>query len=151
MKSTHHTLLLLLTLAMLSGLSAPVSAHAESVQVEVILVQAANGEGGVDAALRPYAGTLQRLFRFKSYTQAGRQVLRLAVPGEGSVGLANGQRLQMKALSGSAEQGLTAEMEWTRGGSRLVHTRLQLRPGNPAVMGGPSGQEGTWLLILRLR
>lgn len=127
----------------------PLQAAGDSARVSVILVEAGNGEGGIDGALRPYAGTLQRLFRFNSYQQLSKGTLRLDVPGTGSVGLAGGQRLTLKA--GEAGRGLMAELTWERGGKRLLHTRIQLRPGSPAVLGGPStGKGGNYLLILTL-
>lgn len=151
MKTPIRTRMPLFLLAALCGLlAAPATALADSARVQVILVEASNGEGGVDSALRPYAGTLQRLFKFKSYDQLSRDNLRLDVPGEGSVGLAGGQRLTLKA-GDSGDRGLMAELTWARGSKKLLHTRIQLRPGNPAVLGGPStGKGGTYLLILVL-
>lgn len=142
----------IISLCLLAGvcglLAAPATASAESARVQVILVEASNAEGGVDSALRPYAGTLQRLFKFKSYDQVSRNNLRLDVPGEGSVGLAGGQKLTLKAAEGGKST-LMAELTWARGSKKLLHTRIQLRPGNPAVLGGPStGRGGTYLLIL---
>lgn len=146
------TKLHLIAVALLSLLSAAptVDAAGDNAQVEVILVQAGNGEGGVDAALRPYAANLQRLFRFKSYRQSSKQVLRLAVPGEGSVGLAGGQSLSIRS-GGPSGKGLKAEIDWKRGSQSLLHTRINLRPGSPAVLGGPKSRDGTWLLILQLK
>ena len=150
----NHQLRKLLTLIVLLGLSGFLSTSlyaAESARVEVILVEASNSEGGVDSSLKQYSGTLQRLFRFKSYKQVSKGNLKLSVPGEGSVGLAGGQRLSLKADEGSS-RGLMAELSWTRGNKRLLHTKIQLRPGNPAVMGGPStGKGGNYLLILTMK
>jgi hypothetical protein len=123
---------------------------ADTARIEVILVKAGNGEGGVDAALRPYAPTLQRLFRFQQYELVSRKPLRLDVPGEGAVSLSGGQALTVSAASG-AGSGIKADLDWTRGSKRLLHTRIQLRTGSPAVLGGPRSDDGTWLLILELK
>lgn len=139
---------MLLFTAVCGLLAAPATTDAASERVQVILVEASNAEGGVDSSLRAYSGTLQRLFKFKSYKQLSRNSLRLDVPGEGSVGLAGGQKLTLKASDGS-KRGLMAELTWARGSKKLLHTRIQLRPGSPAVLGGPStGRGGTYLLIL---
>jgi hypothetical protein len=150
MKTKRHTLMIAIALIGLAGLWAtPMQAAGDSARVSVILVEAGNGEGGVDGALRPYASTLQRLFRFQSYKQLSKGSIRLNVPGEGSTGLAGGQSLTLKADEGG--RGLMAELTWQRGGKRLLHTRIQLRPGSPAVLGGPStGKGGNYLLILTL-
>ncbi|NDV63061.1 hypothetical protein G0Q06_11405 [Puniceicoccales bacterium CK1056] len=131
------------------GLSTAEAAEDEA-RVQVILVQAGNGEGGVDKALRQYAGNLERLFRFKSYKQSSRQTLRLSVPGEGSVSLAGGQKLTIRSGGGSGS-GLKAEISWKRGSKSLLNTRINLRRGSPAVLGGPRSKDGTWLLILQLK
>lgn len=126
--------------------------HGESgaarASIEVILVKAGDGGGGVDRSLRPYASTLQRLFRFKSYEQAGRTTLQTSVPGESSRNLAGGQSITISASPSS--KGLKADIDWSRGSKRLLHTRIHLQPGRPAVLGGPRSNDGTWLLILRL-
>ncbi len=119
-------------------------------RVSVILVEASNDGGGVDSSLRPYASTLQRMFRFNTYKQASRGSVRVTVPGEGGTALPGGQQLTLKALEGSGGR-LVAEVNWTRGGKSLLRTRIQLRGNNPAVLGGPrSGSGATQLLILRL-
>lgn len=141
-------LLLIILMALCSGL--PAQAEEGSARVQVILVQASNSDGGVDRSLREYAGNLERLFRFKSYRQSSRQTLRLNVPGEGSVSLAGGQTLTIRSDGGS-RGGLKAEISWKRGSKSLLHTRINLRPGSPAVLGGPRSQDGTWLLILQLK
>jgi hypothetical protein len=124
---------------------------AETASVEVILVEAGPGNGGVDKALKQYAGTLERLFRFDSYRQVGRKQIRLNVPGSGSTSLPGGQSLKLEANEVNG-RGLMADLNWTRGGKGLLHTRIKLQPGRPAVLGGPRTKSGgTHLLILTLR
>jgi hypothetical protein len=145
-------LYLLLILAVGSPFSSSLHAAGESARIEVILVEAGNGDQGVDPALRQYAATLQRLFRFGSYKQVASRTIRLDVPGEESVSLGAGQSLTLSGKQNSGK-GLMAELTWTRGSKRLLHTRIQLRPGTPAVLGGPrSGKDnGSYLLILESR
>ena len=150
MRLSIRVLFLILTTAAMGGLLKPAPASAENARIEVILVKAGNTEGGVDSALRAYAGTLQRLFRFKSYAQVSRQSIKLDIPGEGGVSLAQDQRLSVRS-SESEGRGIKADREWSRGKQRLLRTRIQLNPGNPAVLGGPRSDDGTWLLILQLR
>ena len=131
--------------------SGAVLSAADSASVEMILVEAGPGDGGVDKSLRQYAGTLERLFRFDSYRQVGRKQVRLNVPGSGSTSLPDGQTLKLEATEGNG-RGLMADLNWSRGGKRLLHTRIKLQPGRPAVLGGPRTKSGgTHLLILTLR
>lgn len=152
MKYQARLILTLLFVIAGTGLLSNAASAAEAAGVQVILVEASNpsdGKGGVDPALREYASTLQRLFRFNSYKQLARRGIRMQVPGEGGTGLPGGQKLVLKATEGGGS-GLMAELSWTRGGKRLLHTRIQLRPGQPAVLGGPRSNGGTHLLILTL-
>ena len=139
----------MLVLLMAGFITVPLQAQGDA-RVSVILVEASNDGGGVDGSLRPYASTLQRMFRFNTYKQASRGTVRLSVPGEGGTGLPGGQNLSLKAIEGGGG-GLVAEVNWTRGGKSLLRTRIQLKGSNPAVLGGPRTDSGaTQLLILRL-
>ncbi|MEX0322084.1 MAG: hypothetical protein AB3N63_07990 [Puniceicoccaceae bacterium] len=149
MKTSLRIFILLAAVVTFCNFTATTLEAAESARVQVILVEASNAEGGVDGSLRRYAGTLQRLFRFNSYKQVTSKSMRLNIPGEGSVSLSGGQSLSLKS-SGGSRSGVSAELTWSRGSKRLVHTRLQLRPGSPAVLGGPSSGSGSYLLILVL-
>ncbi len=151
MNPVRHTLRLLAVLMLLAGFgAAPVTAQ-ESVRIEVVLVLAGDGDSGIDPALRAHAPTLQRLFRFQSYRRAGGRTVEFALPGEARVALAEGQSLTLRSAEAEPGPGVRVDLEWDRGRTRLLHTRLQLRPGSPAVLGGPRGGEGTWLLLLQLK
>ena len=129
-----------------------VEAAGNTARIEVVLVEAGNSDGGVDPALKAYAGTLQRLFRFGSYRQVSRKGMSLEIPGENTISLGGGQSLKLQA-TGAESGAMVADLTWLRGSTRLLHTRLQLRKGNPAVLGGPSSSRegGSYLLILTLR
>lgn len=139
-----------IVILLMAGFPATTLLGQENARVSVILVEASNGEGGVDGSLRQYASTLQRMFRFSSYKQASRSSIRVKVPGEGATGLPGGQQLSLKAIEGGGG-GMVAEINWTRGGKSLLRTRVQLRGSNPTVLGGPRTSGGaTQLLILEL-
>lgn len=124
-------------------------AHAatESANIQIILVEASNGDAGVAPSLRAFGPTLQRLFRFNQYREVNRRNLRVAVPGSSTTALGTGQRIELTAapLEGRA---LPLELNWTRGSTRLVHTRIQLNPEHPAVLGGPRSESGATLLLI---
>lgn len=149
-RSMRHLFAFALTLGIFGFLAGDLHAQGKPAAVEVILVKAGNDGEGVDSSLSAYAGTLQRLFRFKSYRQSSRQTLKLDPSGEDSISMAGGQTLTLKGL-GPSGGGLKADIDWRRGSKRLLHTRINLQPGSPAVLGGPRSKEGTWLLILTLR
>lgn len=118
----------------------------DPVQVEVILVRASEGEAAVDANLKPYAATLQRLFRFDRYQTLARQNVTLQGAQE-RVSLGSGQALRLQLDESSARRA-RVEVEWTRGSTRLLQTRIQLTDQLPAVLGGPRGEDGILLLLV---
>jgi hypothetical protein len=118
---------------------------ANAVGLEVILVRASEGEASVDSNLRPYVSTLQRLFRFDRYERLSRKSLML--DGSQTVRLHDGQSVQLNLLE-SNDRSARIELEWLRGSTRLLSTRVQVVGNLPAVLGGPRGEEGILLLLV---
>lgn len=131
--------LLLLALAAL----APRSAWAaDSISVRAILVIASNEPGKSDSRLAPYEATLRRILRFESYRFVGED------SGSSNLNLGDGHRIQISGEKGGATHRVTAN--WTHNGQSLMNTGMQLRPGVPAVIGGPSagGKGEAYAVIL---
>ena len=114
--------------------------------VHAFLVIASKKPGDSDARLAPYEDNLRRILRFESFRLAG----------EGAADLAKSRRVRMD-LSHGHTLDVTLEsiagrysIEWQAGGKSLMNTRLALRPGVPALLGGPATQqEGeVWAVIL---
>ena len=127
-------------------LFAPMAAslHAASndqVSVRAILVSASKEPGKSDGRLSAYESTLRRILRFESFQQLGSGRGRAAVPGEGSVSVGQGQSLQFVTES-SQDDRLRVKLTWKGGGRTFMRTGLVLRPGVPAVLGGPSQKNG---------
>ena len=121
---------------------------ATSANVEVILVEANNGGSGVDASLSAYTSTLKRLFKFDSYRKVSSNRVALDMPGE-AVTTLGGQGGQLTMQAGVSEGNLIrTDLNWTRNGKKLLHTRLQLRKGTPALLGGPRSGDGSYLLLI---
>lgn len=148
MKLNHPSLTLLITLV-LSPLATQTHAAepASSAILEVRLIEASNLGTGIDKSLAPYADTLKRLFKFDSYRQLSRSQLKPSLPGSAESSLGNGTRLRIGADAAN-DKTLTADLNWTQGQRTLVHTRLQLSPGQPAVLGGPRSKDGSYLILV---
>lgn len=129
--------------ALLLALTLPPTAEAAEAQVSVqaILVSASRETGKTDRALAPYESTLRRILRFESFRQLGSGQGRTTLPGEGSIRLAQGQALQFRAED--AGQGrVRLQLQWQGSSRTFMRTGLVLRPGVPAVLGGPSQPDG---------
>lgn len=139
-------LLLILSLCFTMA-TADTQAAAKSMQWDIILVEASNSGDGIDPSLKQYAGTLKRLFRFNSYQKVGSKTASVTTPGTNKVQLANGQTLSIKTQR--SQSGISADLNWSAG----IRARLSLRPGKPAVLGGPRTSKGgaTYLLIVKMR
>ncbi|WP_221029521.1 hypothetical protein [Actomonas aquatica] len=130
----------LLCLGALLFSAAVPTAHAqerESVSVRAILVSASREAGTTDRALARYEDTLRRILRFESFQQLGSGRARLSAPGSGSVRLGQGHELELQAESSKGDR-VRVQVEWTANNRSLMRTGLVLRPGVPAVLGGPS-------------
>lgn len=124
----------LLTLALLAvpllALATP-SARADTA-VTAILVLASPTPGESDPRLEPYEATLRRILRFERFQHAGQG--RATVPASGAATLPLGRNQFLQLV---AEPGQPLSVTWRQGNRTLMRTGLLLRPGVPAVLGGP--------------
>lgn len=121
-------------------LSAPAQA-ADRAGIRAILIVAANDKGPSDPRLAPYEPTLRRILRFESYRFVGQGSANLTVPGSASVSPGGGHQLEFTAEEGGG-RGLRVRVNWLQGNRTLMETGLVLRPGTPAVLGGPGTGKG---------
>lgn len=136
-------ILSLLLLGSLLGSAAPRALAAgdvpdrSQVTLRAILVSASREAGKTDRALADYEATLRRILRFESFKQLGAGRAKVAIPGEGSVALGQGHQLAVTTEPAGGDR-LRVQLEWTGNGHSLMRTGLVLRPGVPAVLGGPA-------------
>lgn len=133
---------------LLAGLLLVVSplAAAERLDLTAMLVTASREPGPSDPRLKPYEATLRRILRFESFRLQGQGRAALAVPGEGQLSLGSGHQLRVETEPGG---GARVQVEWREGGRSLMRTGLVLRPGVPAVLGGPgTGQSGEVFAVI---
>ncbi|MBI2512797.1 MAG: hypothetical protein HYV96_12535 [Opitutae bacterium] len=133
---THRlpfTLLLLLGLLFASALSAHA---AERVQLHAFLITASNERTGKsDPRLAPYEQTLRRIMRFESFEYQGSDRGELGA-GE-STTLMVGQGHELVIEAGKNPYQLRVRWSANVGERTLMNTGVTLRPGVPAVLGGP--------------
>lgn len=142
-------LITLLLAALFAGLPGLASA-AEGARVRALLVLASNARGASDSRLASYEPTLKRLLRFESYKLSGEGSASLG-GGKAAVKIGPGHSLELEPEK-SDGRGVRLRFNWHDGSGRsLMNTGLVLRPGVPAVLGGPSsgGKDGeVWAVIL---
>lgn len=134
-----------LFLVALAGWLAPAQAASE---IEGILITASNRPGATDPRLAEYEPTLRRILRFESYEYIGGD--RRGVPeGESQrLSLGGGHRLEV-THERSDERSLHVKVRWIANSRTLMNTGLVLRPGVPAVLGGPStGSSGDVFAVI---
>jgi hypothetical protein len=127
------------TLLLLLGfVAAPASRAlaAERVQLHVFLITASNERGGKsDPRLAQYEPTLRRIMRFESFEYQGSDSGDLG-PGE-STTLMVGQGHELSIEAGKNPYQLRVRWAANIGERTLMNTGVTLRPGGPAVLGGP--------------
>jgi hypothetical protein len=137
----NSILRLTLLFAGLAGLALPARA-AERASLQGILISASNESGQTDRRLAQYEPTLRRILRFQSYRFLGDDRVSLEVPASGTLTLGDGHQIEVTTES-SDGKAIHVKVRWTGGGRTLMNTGLVLRPGVPAVLGGPStGNKG---------
>ncbi len=125
--------------ALLAAMAVP-AAHAQGndrVALRAILVSASKEPGATDRSLSRYEDTLRRILRFESFQQLGSDRATLDTPGSGTLSLGQGHRLEINTEPAKGDR-IRVQVEWDGNGRRLMRTGLVLRPGVPAVLGGPS-------------
>ncbi|MDQ5978672.1 MAG: hypothetical protein QG602_1646 [Verrucomicrobiota bacterium] len=137
MKTILRLALLLAACSALLG-----TARAERAAIEGILIAASNEAGSTDRRLAPYEATLRRILRFETFRHLGSDRVSLDVPATGNLDVGNGHQLAVETESSDGKS-VHVKVRWTAGGRTLMNTGLVLRPGVPAVLGGPStGNKG---------
>lgn len=132
MKTILRLALLLAACSALLG-----TARAERATIEGILIAASNEAGSTDRRLAPYEATLRRILRFETFRHLGADRASLDVPASGSLEVGDGHQLALETESSDGKS-VHVKVRWTAGGRTLMNTGLVLRPGVPAVLGGPS-------------
>jgi hypothetical protein len=135
MKTTRLILTLLL-IAFTAGFS-PIARAAEHTGIQGILISASNDKGETDRRLSQYEPTLRRILRFESYRFLGDDNTSLGASEKGHLSLGEGHELEIESES-SEGKSVRLKIRWVRNGRLLMNTGLVLRPGVPAVLGGPS-------------
>ena len=136
--------LIFLTLLGLLGLTALATPAHAATEVTAILVTASRTPGDSDRRLAPYEATLRRILRFESFGFVGQGRATVPADGEATMGIGAGQSLALESNGGNQ-----LAVTWRQGGRTLMRTGLVLRPGVPAVLGGPgTGKEGEVYAII---
>ena len=75
--------------------------------------------------------------RFESYRFLGDDHASLGISEKGHLSLGEGHELEIETESADGKS-VRLKVRWMKGGRVLMNTGLVLRPGVPAVLGGPS-------------
>lgn len=133
---TLRTLCSLLLFAAGLGLTA---ATARATTVNAILITAGNDGGQSDPRLAPYEATLRRVLRFNTYAFQGSDATRVVEGSQTTLMIGQGHELVVEG--GAAPYSI--RIRWSNRDRTLMNTGLTLRPGVPAVLGGPgTGRAG---------
>ncbi|HCR30087.1 MAG TPA: hypothetical protein DIV79_08730 [Opitutae bacterium] len=147
MKS-RSLIILAATIAAFITLSAT-SATAQQTNVSATLIFASSQGDGIDPALRAYESNLKRLFKYSSYQLRGKSNARLSVPGNASMNLSGGHRVELVAQESSGNK-VRLSVKWSNQRRMLFNTTINQDKGKPIILGGPSApsQNGNLILVL---
>ncbi len=120
-----------------------VSASAEPVRLEAMLVLASDEPAPLDYRLSKVEHKLRPLFRFPHYKLLGESSGVLVIPGETSLALGDGHHVDVASGGGGVFQ-----VRWLRGGQPMLNTGVRLERGKPVILGGVPGPGGTLIVTL---
>jgi hypothetical protein len=133
---TIRLILALFLLALASSFTT--TAHAaERANIQGILLSASHEKGQTDHRLAAYEPTLRSILRFESYRFLGDATATVGVAEKGHLSLGEGHELEIETESADGKT-VHLRVRWLKGGRVLMNTGLILRPGVPAVLGGPA-------------
>lgn len=124
----------LLTALVLGLAVAGTAAPARAATLQAVLLTASPEKGPTDPRLATWEVTLKRVLRFNSYTYQGSDSATVDAGSRESLMIGQGHELFVEAGSSP----LSVRIRWTSGGRTMMNTGIALRPGIPAVLGGPS-------------
>ena len=124
------------------------AADSGEVTLRAILVSASKQPGETDRSLSRYESTLRRILRFESFQQLGSGEGRAEIPGKGRISIGQGQVLEFTTES-SRDDRIRVQLDWKGDSRSFMRTGLVLRPGVPAVLGGPKrGDSKVYALLV---
>lgn len=121
-------------LALALALAAIAATPAQAASFRAVLITASPERGPTDPRLATYEVTLKRVLRFNSYTYQGSDDVALEANGKANLMIGQGHELVVE----TGGNPLALRIRWTEGGRALMNTGITLRPGIPAVLGGPA-------------
>ncbi|MGF1452024.1 MAG: hypothetical protein ACFB21_08140 [Opitutales bacterium] len=130
-----------ITVIFLAVLLAAASAWAAT-PARVLLIAAAEGNGDRDPRLAPYEANLRRIFRFDSFSLRSRASAQVSNK-PSSVRLPGGMAVSLRETANGPWQ-----IAWREGDQTLLRSEVTVRPGRPAVLGGPVRKGQTLILIV---
>jgi hypothetical protein len=133
---THRLTFTLLLLLGFIAVPAFRARAAERVQLHVFLITASNEHGSKsDPRLAQYEPTLRRIMRFESFEYQGSDRGNLGANESTTLMVGQGHELTIEA--GANPHQLHVRWAADIGERTLMNTGITLRPGVPAVLGGP--------------
>ena len=122
----------------------------EPVRLSAMLILASRDGGPSDAKVKRFEGNLKRLFKFSSYRHYGEGTGTVTPPGKTRISLGRGFSLEIEVL-GEKRNKIRAKVQWRRGRTLLINTTVAMEKGTPTVLGGPSHEKGTLIVVLTAR
>ncbi|MFH0981189.1 MAG: hypothetical protein V2A79_06605, partial [Planctomycetota bacterium] len=114
-------------------LAAPGEAWSEPVSVEATLILASNDPAPQDQRLDAVEFKLRRMFRFEYYRHFGEGASVVNLPGQASLSLGHGNRLEV-AASGAKDDKVRASVQWFRGDDLVLNTTVVTKRAHPVVL-----------------
>lgn len=124
-----------------------VSARAQPMEVEAMLILASNDPAPLDRRLERVDYLLRPVLRFETYKLLGQSSVLLQENTATTLALGDGHVLHL-STRGKKDH---VEVSWQRGDTRLLSTSVRLQRNKPAILGGVPQGDGKLIVTLMIK
>ena len=115
--------------------------------IQAMLIRASNDPAPLDQRLDVIEYKLRRLFNFEHYRFMGDASAMVNLPGEATLSLGSGVRLEINAFHADGDR-VRSQVKWMRNDQVLLSTTVVMTPNTPVVLGGVPDGNGTLIVTL---
>lgn len=151
MRNRNVPIWLALLLLVGVGSAMPGAAQASDISLQAVLIYASNDPASSDPRLSDIEPQLRKVLGFAHYSHYGQGNASASLPGSATIRLGRGYTLQVE--TSEAPRGrIRLQVNWRKGNQSLMSTSAVVsRGGAPAILGGPSHENGKLIVTLTAR
>ena len=132
------------------SVATPVRAENDQVTLTAMLIRASNDGAPLDQRLDAIEYKLRRVFQFEYYRFMGESSSTFHLPGDGSLSLGQGIRLEFHSFHAERDR-IRSQVKWMRNDDVLLSTTVVMSRNVPVILGGVPDNGGTLIVTVTVK